>query len=99
MTRKIDLTVNNVPIELDYYVSGYLDHVVGGIITSLRDTGEIQDLKMTIDKGRVTIDLNGSQVPLKPFPMNIITSTMSGVVAPLKGVDQPMETLEIDIQR
>ena len=37
MTRRITLTVNNMPISLDYFVEGYLDHVVGGILASLLD--------------------------------------------------------------
>jgi hypothetical protein len=100
MTRKISLTVNDNPIELDYFVSGYLDHVVGGIVGSLKDTGEIGDLEMTIDKfGEVKIALNGAEVPLTLFPVQIIRSTMAGIVAPLKGVEGEMSTLELNIQR
>lgn len=100
MTRKITLSVNNTPIDLDYFVAGYLDRVVGGIIESLRDTGEISTLKLKIDNaGQVAINLNGSDVPLTPFPVEIIRSTVFGVVAPLKGVAASVENLELDIER
>lgn len=100
MTRKVSLTVNNSPINLDYFVEGYLDHVVGGIIASLRDTGEIKDLKLNIDnRGEVKIRLNNADVPLGYFPVEIIRSTILGIVSPLKGVAKEINTLEIDIAR
>lgn len=100
MTRKIDLTVNEVPIDLDYFVAGYLDHVAGGIIESLHDTGPIKTLKLTIgSEGQVKINLNNSNVVLGYFPEEIIRSTMAGAVAPLKGVDKPMKSLEMNISR
>jgi len=39
MTRQISLSVNDAPINLDYFVHNYIDHVVGGILASLHDTG------------------------------------------------------------
>ena len=69
MTRKINLSVNDKPIKLDYFVAGYVDHVTGGIIASLKDTGEIKTLELTIDnEGQVKINLNGADVPLKLLP-------------------------------
>ena len=99
MTRRIELSVNDVPIDLDYFVSGYIDHVMGGIIASLHDTGEINDLTLNIDTGgQVSISLNGADVPLTYFPVEIIRSTMMGMVAPLKGVSgASVNRLELSI--
>ena len=100
MTRKIDLSVNDKPVKLDYFVTGYVDHVVGGIIASLKDTGEIKTLELTIDnEGQVKIILNGADVPLTPFPVEIIRSTVTGMVATLKGVDKGVDRLELKISR
>jgi hypothetical protein len=100
MTRKIDLSVNNTSIKLDYFVAGYLDHVTGGIVTSLHDTGEIKRLKLTLDeKGDVRLTLNGADVPLNYFAMEIIRSTVMGMVAPLKGVEGAVTRLELNIER
>lgn len=100
MTRRVSLSVNDMSIDIDYFVENYLDHVVGGIISSLKDTGEIQSLDLTIDnEGEVTILLNGADVPLKYFPIEIIKSTVEGIVAPLKGVDGPVNTLKLNIER
>lgn len=102
MARNVTLAVNNVPVNLDYFVSEYIDSVVGGIITSLHDTGEIDSLELAIDnEGQVSITLNNSDVPLKYFPNDIIRSTIFGMVAPLKGVAslEDIDTLEINISK
>jgi hypothetical protein len=100
MTRKIDLTVNNSTIKLDYFVAGYLDHVTGGIVVSLHDTGEIKRLKLTLDeKGDVRMTLNGADVPLNYFTVEIIRSTLLGMVKPLKGVEGAVTKLELNIER
>ena len=56
MTKKVELTVNDVPINLDYFVEGYVESVTAGILASLKDTGEIKDLELDIDnEGQVQI--------------------------------------------
>jgi len=98
VSREIRLSVNNMPIELDYFVAGYIDHVVGGILASLKDTGDIKNLELTIDnEGLVEINLNGAEVPLSYFPTELIKSTIVGVVIPLKGVSGSIESLELKI--
>jgi hypothetical protein len=100
MTRKIGLSVNDKTIDLDYFVSGYLDHVTGGIVASLHDTGEIKRLKLTLDeKGDVRMTLNGADVPLNYFTVGIIRSTVLGMLAPLKGVDKDVKKLVMNIER
>lgn len=100
MSREISLSVNKIPVELDYFVAGYLDHLVGGILASLKDTGDIKNMELTIDnEGLVTINLNGTEVPLSYFPTEIIKSTVEGMVAPLKGVSGSIESLKLKITR
>jgi hypothetical protein len=100
VTKRVSLFVNNVPIDLDYFVESYIDHVVGGIIASLRDTGQIETLELNVDnEGQVKITLNNAAVPLKYFPVEIIKSTLEGMITPLKGVDRVLSPLEIKIER
>ena len=100
MTRQISLSVNDVPVNLDYFAQEYIDHVVGGIVASLRDTGEIENLELTIDsEGQVKMTLNNSDVPIKYFPNEIIKSTIEGMVSTLKGVDGVIDRLHITIGR
>ncbi|MFC1970389.1 hypothetical protein ACFLV0_00380 [Chloroflexota bacterium] len=99
MTKQITLSVNNVPINLDYFVQEYIDHVVGGIVASLNDTREIENLELFIDnEGQVTINLNNADVSLKYFPNEIIKSTIMGMVTKLKGVSEA-DRLELTISR
>jgi hypothetical protein len=98
VSRKTSLTVNNKSIKLDYFVEGYVYHVVGGILASLKDTGPIKNLELVIDNaGQVNIKLNGVDVPLKVFPEEIIRNTLAGMVSNLKGVDGGLKTLELKI--
>jgi hypothetical protein len=100
VTREINLSVNNAPVKLDYFVAGYIEHVVGGIVASLKDTGDIKTLEITIDnEGLVAINLNGAEVPLSFFPTEIIRSTIEGMLTPLKGVTGGINTLELKINR
>jgi len=98
MARKTSLVVNNIPIELDYFVEGYVYHVVAGILASLKDTGTIKKLELDVDgEGLVRITLNGADVPLSYFPVQIIRDTLAGMVSNLKGVTEQMRTLELRI--
>ena len=98
MAKKVTLAVNNVPVNLDYFVSGYVESVVGGIVASLHDTGEIDDLELNIDnEGQISINLNNSDVSLNYFTIEIIRSTVLGMVAPLKGVEGEIDSLQITI--
>jgi hypothetical protein len=100
MTRKINLSVNDTTIKLDYFVAGYLDHVTGGIVASLKGTGEIKDLELEIDEdGVVTLTLNGAGIPLNYFATEIVKSTVTGMMAPLKGVAGPVKSVALRIER
>jgi hypothetical protein len=100
VTREISLVVNNTPISLDYFIAGYIDHIVGGIVASLKDTGEINNLELNIDNdGIVVLNLNGVEVPLNFFSTEIIKSTLEGVLKPLKGVTGGVKTMELKIAR
>jgi hypothetical protein len=98
MAKQVELSVNNMPIKLDYFVHEYLEKVVGGIIASLHDTGEIENLEMSIDNSEeVEIRLNGADISLKEFPVQIIRSTIEGMITPLKGIEGVINTVEIKI--
>ena len=99
MASQVSLSVNDVPINLDYFVLEYVENIVGGILASLRDTSEIERLELSIDnEGQVTINLNNSAIPLKYFPNEIIKSTILGMVSTLKGVKE-VDRLEITIDK
>ena len=97
-SRQVSLSVNDVPIELDYFVQRFIDHTVGGILAALEDTGEIGSLALSIDGDKVTINLNNAPVPTNLFVNKIIRNTIAGMVSPLKGVNE-INRVNISIRR
>ena len=77
MTVKLSLIINDTPISTDYFVEGFIDHVVSGIIESLEDTGKIKELDLSINDGNVIINLNGTIVSTNPFASKIIQAQSS----------------------
>ena len=88
MTVNLSLTVNDVPIKTDYFVAGFIDHTVSGMIEALEGTGKIKNLNLMIDGDRVEINLNGAAVPTNAFTGKIIKVTTIGMVSTLKGVNE-----------
>ena len=88
MTRQVGLLVNDVPIELDYFVQGFIDHTMGGMLLALEGTGEIKRLDVSIEGDKVTLNLNNAEVPINPFVNKIIRTTVTGMVSSLKGVSE-----------
>ncbi len=100
MARKVSLTVNHNRIDMIEFVESYVYHVTSGILASLKDTGEIKKLALDIDDtGDVKINLNGKDVPLSIFPVEIIKNTLAGMVSNLKGVKGGLKTLQIKIEQ
>jgi hypothetical protein len=100
VTRNISLSVNDRPIKLDDFVGGYIDQVSGGIMASLRGTAVIKTLELNINEdGTVDINLNGADIPLNFFATEIIKSTLTGIVMPLKGVEGAINKLKLKIER
>ena len=97
-SRQVRLSVNEAPIETDYFVQRFIDHTIGGIIASLEGTGEIKHVDIAIEGDKVTITLNDATVPLNHFTIKIIRNTIIGMVSSLKGVDDTGR-LNISIKR
>jgi hypothetical protein len=85
-SRQIELYVNDASIEIDYFVEGFIDHIMDGIIGALKGTRPIKDLDILIDGNKANIELNGSVVPLNAFANKIVKDTVVGMVTSLKGV-------------
>jgi hypothetical protein len=97
-TRKVSLHVNDAPIEIDYFVQGFIDHVTSGIIAALSGTGSIKDLDLCVEAAAVTIKLNSVDVPLNAFAGVIIKSTVLGMVSSLKEVGE-VRAVRISLSR
>ena len=98
MTKQVSLSVNEVPIEADYFIEGFIDHVMGGILEALERTGEIKSLDVSIEGDKVTINLNNAVLSINPFVSKIIRNTTVGMVSSLKGVGE-INRVNISIKR
>ena len=98
MTEKIGLQVNGVSIVLDHFVLSFLEHTVIGMLGSLKDTGLVSNLSLSINGDKVEIFLNGKAVKTNQFASKIVKSTVFGMVSPLKGVTD-ITNLKIEIAR
>ena len=98
MTKQVSLLVNDQPIELDYFVLGFIDHTIGGMLAALEGIGEIENADISIEGDRVTVSLNNNAVPANPFVQKIFKSTITGMVSTLKGVGE-INTVKIHIER
>ncbi len=98
MTKEITLSVNGNPIKTDYFVAGFIDHTVSGMIESLEGTSPIQRLNLSVDGDKVTINLNGGNlIPVNQFASRIIKSTLTGIFTPLKGVTLPIDKVQLTL--
>ena len=98
MTRQVGLLVNDVPIELDYFVQGFIDHTISGMVLALEGTGEINTLDVSVAGDEVVVNLNRAPVPTNFFVNKIMSNTIRGMVSPLKGVSQ-ISSVKISITR
>lgn len=98
MTRQVNLSVNDAPIKLGYFVQGFIDRTVSGILAGLEGTGEIESLDIEIKGDTVTINLNDALVPINLFANRIIRNTIHGMVSSLNGVGE-ISSLNISIRK
>lgn len=97
-TSEISLSVNDAAVELNEFVQGFIDHVVGGMLSALRDTGDISSVQVSIEEDRIDINLNNTEVPINPFVSDIIRNTIIGMVSSLRGVREA-KRISINIKR
>ena len=98
MTREVSLLVTNQPITLDYFVQGFIDHTVSGMLASLEGVSTIQRVELSIEGDNVAVNLNGAHLPTNPFVNKIIRNTTVGMVSSLKEVGE-VGCLKVIIQR
>ena len=97
-SRQVSLSIKDIPIGLDYFVQGFIDHTIGGMFSVLDGVGEVKTLDLSIEADKVIINLNNASVPINPFVNKIIRNTIIGMVSSLKGVNKTNE-IKIRIRR
>lgn len=85
---KAELWVNKIPVDLNAFTEEFLARTVIGAVSTLRGADNIKNLELVLDKGELSITVNGNDIPLTPFPAEIMTAMAIGLVSSLKGVDK-----------
>jgi len=98
MTKQVILLVNDLPINLDYFVQGFMDHTIAGMLESLEGTGRIKSADIALEGDKTSVRVNEVVVPTNPFVSKIIKNTIVGMVSSLKGVGQ-IDKVSINIKR
>jgi hypothetical protein len=97
-SRELTLNVNGADIQLDYFVQGFIDHVVSGMLAALENTSQIKSLELAINGEKVSVNQNGEDVPLNFFVNKVIRNTIIGIVTSLKGIDR-VDELKLHIAK
>jgi len=63
----------------------------------LKGAENIRDLELYLERGDVKLVVNGNELPLTPFPRDIITNTITGLVSSLKGVGK-IDSLRVTVR-
>lgn len=95
MVKQVSLAINGAAVEMNPFVTTFVEHVVAGVVGALRGTGPIDSLELAMESGRqVNLNLNNAQVPLSPFAGKIIYNTITGMVSSLKDISS-VDSLKI----
>jgi hypothetical protein len=95
-SKKIELSVNYIPINIESFVQQFIEAVITGILSALKDYKEANDIKLSIDGDTVDIITDNNKVQINPFVNTVIRNTVIGMISSLKNVGQT-DKLEIHI--
>jgi ribosomal protein S9 len=94
---KAKVWVNKTPVELNEFVESFFASVSISIVKTLKGVDYIKKVEIHQEKGDVTIKVNGEEIPITPFPNEIINNTIMGMLSPLKGFDK-VDQLDIIVE-
>ncbi|MBN1255975.1 MAG: hypothetical protein JXA50_11925 [Deltaproteobacteria bacterium] len=97
VSSQVMLTVNDAPVAINNFVRGYIDHVMGGILASLKDIGKIKSVDVSIEGDQISMVVNNKAVTLNPFVTRTIHGTIVGMISSLKGVSA-VEKIAVSIK-
>ena len=94
---KTKLWVNKVSIELNEFTDEFLAQITVGAVTTLKGVDYIRKVEIGLDRGDVSITVNGEEVTLTPFPNDVIANTLTGMVSTLKGIEK-IDNMDITVE-
>ena len=76
MIDNFRLVINDKAIDTHPFIEKFIEHTINGMLESLKDTGKIKDLDLTIKGGDVKINLNGELVHTNSMTSKLIKNTI-----------------------
>jgi hypothetical protein len=95
---EVTVSVNYMPIQIDDFIQRFIEAVVSGMLSTLKETGDDGDDRLSIDGDNVEITMGNDTIPLNPFVSQFIRNTVIGILSALKGVGQ-VDRAEINIRK
>lgn len=95
---KTKLWVGKITIEVNAFVEDFLARIVVGMVSSLRGVDKIQSLEIHQERGNVKITANDEDIPMTPFPNDIICNTLTALISSLKDVDKKIDSWDIRVE-
>ena len=92
------LKVNGKTIELDKFTRSFISSTALGMLSALRgmeNPDELESVVMDVCGQAASVVADGVEISMNDFIRDIIRNTVKAMVAPLRGVDSDISTLEL----
>ena len=94
---KSKMKVDKVSVEMNEFVEDFVAHTCEGMVHALRDVDRLDKLSIRKNKDDIKISVNGKEIPLTPFPNDIIRNTLTALVCSLKGIES-VDSFDIEVE-
>ena len=80
------LKVNDKSVAMNRFVEEFISRITAGAVASLKGGEKIQNFEIHGRMSDTEISVNGTEIPLTPFPNDLIYNTLIGIISSLKDV-------------
>jgi molybdopterin-guanine dinucleotide biosynthesis protein B len=100
--HRITLKVNDKPLSMNNFVHSYIQNTTFAMVKSLHLKQETKDhihilYENSSSEVKIKIIVNDKPIPMKAFVKEVLASTLTGMVQPLKLPDDNIERIEVII--